>query len=123
MPSACPPMRLNGLGTDVASGQFVTRSEQSVKPQLCFLCCRAHPHVRARSVFDNRELASARFARRNAARIKLRYPFVPNRPPRPLTRRGAAEPFVRTGRQLVVRPMAIFGAWRADHASHMARIG
>jgi hypothetical protein len=59
------------------------RSEKSVKPQLWFLRCRAHPHVRARRVFDNRELASARFARRNAARIKLPYPFVPDRPPRP----------------------------------------
>jgi hypothetical protein len=61
------------------SDQGVHRS----KPQLCLLRCRSHPHVRARRVFDNRELAIAGFARRNAARLKLRYPFVPDRPPRP----------------------------------------
>src|SRR6476469_5620249 len=83
----------------------------------------SHPHVRARRVFDNRELATARFTRRNAARVQLRYPFVPDRPPRPLMRCRACEPFVGTERQFVVRPVSILAARWADHASHMACIG
>jgi hypothetical protein len=51
-------------------------------PPFCALRWPSHPHVRAGRVFDNRELATARFTRRNAARVELRYPFVPDGPPR-----------------------------------------
>src|SRR6202790_4214252 len=94
--------------------------EKSVSRNF-FLRRRSPPHVRARRVFDNRELATAGFARRNAIGIQLRYPFVPDRPPRPLMRRSASKPFVRARRQIVVCPVTILAAWCADHASHMAR--
>jgi hypothetical protein len=81
--NACPLMRAKRTRHGRRFWSVHDPSEKSVKPQLCFLRCRSHPHVRAWRVFDNRELATARFARRNAARIKLRYPFVPDRPPRP----------------------------------------
>src|SRR3984893_17251084 len=97
-----------------------TSDEKSVSRNF-FLRCGSHPHVRARRVFDNRELATAGFSRRNAVGIKSRYPFVPDRPPRALMRRSASKPFVRARRQIVVRPVTIFAAWCADHASDMAR--
>src|SRR5208283_392886 len=77
---------------------------------------RPHPHVGAGRVLDDLELAVARGARRHAAAVVLRYPLVPVRPPRPLLRRGGGEPFVGRSRQLVVRPMAVLAAGRADHA-------
>src|ERR1700730_18115886 len=97
------------------------RSDEKWVSRNFFLRCRSHPHVRARRVFDNRELAVAGFARRNAIGIQLRYPFVPDWPPRPWMSRSASKPFVRARRQIVVRPVTIFAARCADHASHMAR--
>src|ERR1700742_3509633 len=36
-------------------------------------------------------------------------------------RRSVSKPFVRAWRQIVVRPVTVFAAWSADHASHVAR--
>jgi hypothetical protein len=98
--------RKRGTGDGVHVLPATTRSDpgslrhsfKSSKPHLCFLRCRSHPHVKTRRVFDSRELAAAGFARRNVVGIQLRYPFVPDRPPRPLMRRSAGEPFVRARR-------------------------
>ena len=82
---------------------------------------RSYANVSTRRVLDRPQLAGARGSRKNAPEIEWRHPLVPQRPPRTLMGFRPVKPFVWRRGELVVGPMAVLAAGRADDAGHVSR--